>query len=133
MRPRALRLTEHRREHAEVPVRGPVAGDEVPDHHVRARERLELRIQELGRDFVAERRARVGEVRERREPERLAVAIDPLVDDPVELPLRLGFHSQLGEQGNETGAPRPSYGPGLRRGARRPARAPRGALARGGR
>jgi hypothetical protein len=77
----------------------------VADHHVCAFEPLELRVDQRCRGLVAERRARVGEVRERREPERLVEPIEPVGGDPFQLPPRFRFHAELDEQRNETGSP----------------------------
>ena len=77
----AVPIPEHRAEHAEVAISRPVALDEVADHHVSARELLELRIEE-GRDFlVAERGAGIRQVRERGEPQRLAKEIESFAGD----------------------------------------------------
>ena len=61
---RALRLAERRSEHPEIAIGSAVTRDEMADHHVRAGERLELRIDEGRRRLVAERCGRVREVRE---------------------------------------------------------------------
>ena len=60
---RALPLAQGRGEHPEVAVGRAITGDEVADHHVRPRERLELGIHERRHLLVAERRGGVGQVR----------------------------------------------------------------------
>src|SRR4051812_17297937 len=105
MRLRALPLAECRREHPEVAIRGAVAGDEVPDHDVRPRMRLELRIDELRCALVAERRTRVSEVRERRKPKRFTKRVQALSRDSLEMLARLALHPQVDEQADQAGPP----------------------------
>ncbi len=81
----ALPLAERRGEHAEVAVGRAVAGDEVADHHVRAGQRLELRVDERRGLRVAQRGAGVGQVGERRQPQRLAQAVQAIGADLLEL------------------------------------------------
>ena len=78
---RTVPFAERRREHAEVAVGGAVARDEVADHHGRARERLELRVDERGDGVVPQRSAGVGEVGQRAEPQRLAEVVEPFGGD----------------------------------------------------
>ena len=102
---RALPLPEDGRVHPEVAVGGAVAGDEVPDHRVRARVRQQLAIEGLRERLVAEHGARVGEVHERRDPQRRPQRADPVPDQPAELAARVVDHAELGEHGDEAGPP----------------------------
>ena len=90
-------LAERRGEHAEVAIGSAVALDQVADHHVLAREGLELRIDERRDGLVAERRGGVGQIGERGEPDRLAEGVEPLGGDPRELPPSLLLHAELGQ------------------------------------
>ena len=103
---RALPLPEDGRVHPEVAVGGAVAGDEVPDHRVRARVRQELAIEGLRERLVAEHGACVGEVHERRDPQRRPQRADPVPDQPAELAARVVDHAELREDGDEAWPPR---------------------------
>ena len=124
-------VTERRGEHPQVAVGGAVAGHGVPDHHAAPGVRQKLVVDQPRHLGIADDRAHVGQVRERRQPERRAQRVEPVCADPVELGARLLQHPQLGHQGGE--ARPPGRGDGPRRQARaRPGPARRAGPARGG-
>ena len=57
----------------------------MADHHVRPAQGCELRVHERRHRRVAERGARVGDVGQRGQPQRLAERLEALAGDPVEL------------------------------------------------
>ena len=67
--------------------------------------RQELRVDQLGHAGVADGRADVGQVGERRQPERRAQRVEPLGADPVELGAGLTDHPELGHERGEPGPP----------------------------
>ena len=79
----------------------------MADHHVRARQRLQLRVDDRRHLLVADRGAGVGQIGERRQPQRRPKAIDALGGKARQLPPRLPLHAQLGQDGDEPGTPRP--------------------------
>ena len=79
----------------------------MADHHVRARQRLELGVDDRRHLPMAERGAGVGEVGERRDPQRLAEAVEALRGDPRELGLGLLVHPELDQQRDQPRPPRP--------------------------
>ena len=84
-----------RREHPEVAIGGAVARDGVPDHHAAPGMRQELGVDQPRHLGVADDRAHIGEVRERRQPERRAQRVEAVGADAVELGARLLEHPQL--------------------------------------
>ena len=69
-------LAERRSEHSQVAVGGSIAGDQMADHHVAPRERLQLGIDDRRHRLVTQRSTGVTQVGERRQPQRRLVAID---------------------------------------------------------
>src|SRR5262249_55312245 len=84
--------------------------DEVTDHDVAPRIRLELVEHDLGRLRILESSARVREVRKRRKPERRPQLVETVRRDPAKLTARLVLHAPLREHHYETGPPRPVAG-----------------------
>ena len=100
-----LPLAERCGEHAEVAIGSTVARDPVADHHVPARVRHELRVEERGHapcPTAAAASARyVSDASQRRVPER----VEPASLDPAELLACLVVHPELGEESREARGP----------------------------
>ena len=126
-------LAERGGEHPEVAVGGAVAGDHVADHHVAARERLQLGIDERRHRLVAERRARVREVDERADPQRRAQRIEPVCERRAPAPGAPRPPSPARPAARPGSAARRRRASGRRRGSARPARAPPAGRARAAR
>ena len=125
-------LAQRRGEQPEVAVGRAVAHDAVADRDVAAGERRELRVEQRGELGVAHRGARIGEVGERRQPERRAQPVEALAPDVLELAPRLGLEAELREERGQTGAPGAARGVAADEEAHDGATARRGGPARGG-
>lgn len=107
---RPLTVAERRSEHPEVAVGRTVERDAVADHDVASLVRGELGVDERRDVAVANRSARVREVRERAQPEPLPKTLEPLTSNVLELTCRLLLESELGEQGGERRTPKSAAG-----------------------